>query len=68
MVCKSRDLREDDLAPPLRGGETGRGSFPRLGESGEFPLVYVFMGPLGEQGEGCIRKPFWFHESMIWEN
>lgn len=27
-------------------------------ESGEFPLVYIFMGPLAEsRGEGCIRKP-----------
>lgn len=25
MVCKGRDHPEDDLAPPLRGGEQGEG-------------------------------------------
>ena len=43
---------------PLEEGNRERVLLRRLGESGEFPLVYVFMGPLGEsRGEGCIRKP-----------
>lgn len=31
MVCKSRDHREDDLAPPLRGGEQGEGPSAETG-------------------------------------
>ena len=69
MVCKSRDHREDDLAPPLREGER-RGSF--CGDWGNLVNSHLSMfswDPWVKAGvKGALESPFWFHERMIWEN
>lgn len=69
MVCKGRDLPEDDLAPPLRGGEQGEGLSQDWGNLVNSHLSMFSWDPWVKAGvEGALESPFRFHESMIWDN